>query len=141
MQVATLLLSAASAVFALDQLMKAWLLSSLPRDEAIGLGSLQLRGVRNQRACAGFLRDKVAMTAVWAGELLLFLFLVQFSPLFQGVAAPAALGISLGGAGSNLLDRLVRDCVIDYIAVGPWPVFNLADVAIVIGALIALIYM
>ena len=44
------------------------------------------------------------------------------------------LGIVLGGALGNLIDRLRLGHVIDYIAIGPWPTFNLADVAIAVGA-------
>jgi len=46
------------------------------------------------------------------------------------------LGIVLGGALGNLIDRLRLGHVIDYIAVGPWPTFNLADVAIAVGAVL-----
>lgn len=44
-----------------------------------------------------------------------------------------SLGLLLGGASGNLIDRLRWNEVIDFIAVGFWPVFNLADAAIVIG--------
>jgi signal peptidase II len=45
--------------------------------------------------------------------------------------------VALGGATSNLLDRVGRGAVIDFIALGWWPAFNLADVAIVIGVVVA----
>jgi signal peptidase II len=53
----------------------------------------------------------------------------------------AALGCVLGGALGNLTDRIIRGPglrghVIDFIDVGPWPVFNMADSAIVIGAIL-----
>ena len=51
--------------------------------------------------------------------------------------AGAGLVIALGGATSNLLDRAGRGAVIDFIALGSWPAFNLADVAIVIGVVVA----
>jgi signal peptidase II len=51
--------------------------------------------------------------------------------------AGAALVIALAGATSNLLDRAGRGAVIDFIALGPWPAFNLADVAIVVGVVVA----
>ncbi|MEP6477014.1 MAG: signal peptidase II [Actinomycetota bacterium] len=52
-----------------------------------------------------------------------------------------ALGCVLGGALGNLTDRILRGPdlhghVIDFIDVGPWPVFNVADSAIVVGALL-----
>lgn len=50
-----------------------------------------------------------------------------------------ALGLVLGGAIGNLLDRLFRGdgladgLVVDFIDIGPWPNFNVADSAIVVG--------
>ena len=46
-----------------------------------------------------------------------------------------ALGLQLGGAVGNLVDRLRLGHVTDFIDFGPW-IFNLADVAIIFGALI-----
>lgn len=47
----------------------------------------------------------------------------------------AALCLVIGGALSNLIDRLWCQCVIDYIALPLLPIFNLADVLILIGLL------
>ncbi len=46
------------------------------------------------------------------------------------------LAIVLGGAGGNLIDRLRFGYVVDYVAVGPWPTFNVGDVAIAVGAVL-----
>jgi len=46
------------------------------------------------------------------------------------------LGLVLGGAAGNLIDRLRFGYVVDYVAVGPWPTFNLGDVAIAVGAVL-----
>ncbi len=52
-----------------------------------------------------------------------------------------ACGLVAGGALGNLADRIVAGEVTDYIAVGSWPPFNVADIAITCGvALLALIY-
>ena len=51
-----------------------------------------------------------------------------------------SLGLQLGGAAGNLLDRLRMGHVTDFLDVGPWPIFNLADAAIVTG-LILLVWM
>ena len=45
----------------------------------------------------------------------------------------AAFGLQLGGAIGNLIDRFRLGHVTDFIDVGPWPIFNIADSSIVIG--------
>jgi len=59
--------------------------------------------------------------------------------LFHTPAARVAIGAALGGAASNLYDRLTRGAVLDFIDLGWWPVFNLADVAITCGVITALL--
>jgi signal peptidase II len=39
----------------------------------------------------------------------------------------------LGGAAGNVADRVRRGAIVDFIAIGRWPPFNLADAAIVVG--------
>lgn len=53
-----------------------------------------------------------------------------------------AVGLLAGGALGNLADRIRADAVTDYVSVGGWPNFNLADVAVTAGVLLlALAYM
>ena len=47
-----------------------------------------------------------------------------------------AIGLQLGGAIGNLIDRLFLGAVVDFIDVGPWPTFNIADSSIVVGIFI-----
>ena len=47
-----------------------------------------------------------------------------------------SLGLQLGGAAGNLVDRITLGKVTDFIDVGAWPVFNLADASIVTGIVI-----
>jgi signal peptidase II len=52
-----------------------------------------------------------------------------------------AVGLLAGGALGNLADRVRADQVTDYIDIGSWPAFNLADVAITCGVvLLVLLY-
>ena len=44
-----------------------------------------------------------------------------------------AIGLQLGGAFGNLIDRVRVGAVVDFIDVGRWPVFNLADSCVVVG--------
>jgi len=49
------------------------------------------------------------------------------------------LGLALGGSASNLFDILRDRHVIDFIDLGWWPVFNVADIAIVVGLVMAIL--
>ena len=51
-------------------------------------------------------------------------------------AEVAALLLIAGGAAGNLLDRVVRGYVVDFVHVQHWPVFNVADVWLVAGAML-----
>ena len=46
------------------------------------------------------------------------------------------LGLIIGGAVGNLIDRLRVGSVVDFIDVGPWPIFNMADSSIVVGMVV-----
>lgn len=73
---------------------------------------------------------------LWTGCVLGLALSVWYSG--RGGSLPVALGAAIGGATGNLVDRLGRGYVVDFIAVGPWPVFNVADAAITCGTLTAL---
>ena len=50
-----------------------------------------------------------------------------------------AMGLQLGGAAGNLIDRLLMQKVTDFISIGNFPVFNIADSSISIGVVVLLI--
>ncbi len=52
-----------------------------------------------------------------------------------------ALGLQLGGALGNLVDRIRLGHVTDFMDVGPWPIFNVADASIVAGVLVLVFLM
>jgi signal peptidase II len=47
-----------------------------------------------------------------------------------------AYGLITAGAASNLADRISHGCVIDFIKLGPLPIFNIADILITAGTII-----
>lgn len=49
-------------------------------------------------------------------------------------------GLIVGGAFGNIVDRIMFGYVVDYISIGWWPVFNLADTFIVIGIFILILF-
>jgi signal peptidase II len=139
MQVIALLL-AAILLIVLDQLTKSFVLSRLREGQTASFGLVAIRRLLNQRVHGRFFQSNAALVALWIAELVLLVSVIQFEPFFQGVVAQIALGAALGGAGSNVLDRVWRDGVVDFIDFKFWPVFNLADVAIVAGVLIGVLH-
>ena len=78
----------------------------------------------------------------FAGLVFLALIVLFYSPILNGSFSFAiAIGLQLGGAIGNLIDRLNPEIgyVVDFIWIWKYPVFNLADCAVVIGAGILLI--
>lgn len=63
---------------------------------------------------------------------IIFLIMVKEKSFYKKVG----LGLVLSGGVSNLIDRIFYGCVRDFIAIGKFPAFNLADSAITVGALI-----
>ena len=61
---------------------------------------------------------------------------IYFSQPRPGNLLRFSLGLMLGGAVGNLVDRLHQGWVTDFIDIGPWPVFNLADASIVTGLVV-----
>ena len=77
----------------------------------------------------------------FGATLLVSAVIVAMSPRVASNTSAAGLGLILGGALGNLTDRVIRGPgvsgrVVDFIDLRIWPVFNLADSAIVIGALL-----
>ncbi len=129
-------------VVALDQATKQWALDALegraPYDVIEGVLSFRL--TFNTGGAFGLLQGfpvffLVATLTIIAG-ILIGVRRVQ-DPRW---AVP--LGMVLGGGLGNALDRVVRDtdgAVVDFIDLHVWPVFNLADMAIVLGAVAILV--
>jgi signal peptidase II len=74
-----------------------------------------------------------ALLALWAVAVLMAAMVLIYGDRTHDVLMPVGIGLVVGGAAGNVLDRLRRGAIVDFIAVGPWPVFNLADAAIVVG--------
>jgi signal peptidase II len=132
------LFALAAAVVGLDQLTKALVASSLHEGESIRLiGSvLRLTHVRNSGAAFGLLRGFGGLLALAAlvGVIAFISVVVRRPPLLTGVAA----SLVAAGALGNLVDRIFRGTVVDFVDFRYWPAFNVADSAITIGALLLL---
>ncbi len=83
---------------------------------------------------------RLTLILIWLLALVSASVLAHMGLFFQLGISRAGLGLALGGAASNLLDMLRLRYVVDYIDLRWWPAFNLADVAIVVGLPVALLY-
>jgi len=106
-----------------------------PGDAVPVLFGIDLHLVRNTGVAFGVLAGAgdvptIVVTAVAVGALLAFFLARAGRPLLW-----LPVGMVLGGAAGNLIDRLRLGAVIDFIDPTFWPAFNLADTAIVLGVL------
>ena len=130
-----------AVVVAGDQAVKARIESSLAPGEVVDvLGPLSLTLAHNAGVAFGLAGGAGAgLVLVTVAALALIAYVFSRDPERKGMWVAA--GLLAGGALGNLIDRLVAGEVTDYIDVGSWPPFNLADVAITAGVvLMVLIY-
>ncbi len=133
----TTLVLVAGATLALDLGTKVW--ASARLDTPVHLaGSLSLQLSRNPGVAFGVGTSLpswvlLVVTGLMCGGILV--------AGWTGALAPSpAVGLLLGGATGNLLDRLTGGTVVDMIHLTWWPTFNLADVAICVGVGLMLVW-
>lgn len=133
----------AGGVLLVDQLTKSLALAAIDEPVEIIGDFLRLRIVRNPGAAFGRLTGVGGWLALGAVVITVVLILAIRRADSRGEAW--ALGLILGGALGNLVDRLFRGSgfadgeVVDFIDFSFWPTFNVADAAITIGVLLALV--
>ncbi len=134
---------AASGVVVADQFTKLGIRSSLLEGQSLfeaGIFSIT-RFSPNTGAAFGLFQGRsfaLGIVAIVGAALLIFYALIirhRFPPL-DNLLAWTALGLILGGITGNLIDRLRFGGVTDFISVGWWPAFNIADSAIVVGTIL-----
>ena len=99
-------------------------------------GLVRLSYVENRGSAFGLFQNQTLFFVV-IGILVIAGILVgqRFVPAHR-TALAICLGLQLGGATGNLLDRVRNGYVFDFIDLTWWPVFNVADSAIVVGVFI-----
>jgi len=133
-----------------DQLSKSWIRSNLATGQSLPEGGFFfLTYICNTGAVFGLFRDhSFPLTIVgFVGIAIVFVYAFyvcrRFSFLNNGLSK-AALGSILGGTIGNLIDRLRFGYITDFIGVGIWPPFNVADSSITVGVVVfagSLIYL
>ncbi len=133
-----LLAAVAVVTLGLDQLTKNLVLSRFSWGQAWnpveGLARyFSITPVANTGGAFGLLPDQGTLLTILALIVVAGILYYQRQLASQNVWLAGLLGLQLGGAMGNLTDRLRFGHVVDFIDFKFWPVFNLADSAIVIG--------
>lgn len=143
----TLIGLVAGMVATIDQVVKVFVLSRL--EPGIGVtvidGFVSLRLGMNRGVAFGLFAD-LPETWSWLPMLLPWLAVAALLSLARQVlsmgswTAGLAIGLILGGAAGNLIDRTCRSAVVDFVDVYwreyHWPAFNVADAAITVGVVL-----
>ena len=132
-------------VWILDLATKIWAVSALsnkPDIEVFG-SFFKLTLVRNSGAAFSFAEGATMLLSIFGLFVLAAIF--YFSPRITSKGWAVVLGLVMGGILGNLVDRIFREPgvlrghVIDWMQLPNWPIFNIADSAIVIAALISMV--
>lgn len=127
-----------------DQLVKYIVLKNISLTDTVEVipKILQFVYVKNTGAAFSLLSGKTYILSIVSLAVCIFLiwYLIKKRPSSRLLLV--SLGLILGGAVGNMIDRMFRNFVVDYIEVlfVQFPVFNLADVAITVGAALLMIY-
>ena len=140
-----LLIAVALVVLAVDLLTKVVVVDRLADRAPIRLlgGLLHLTLTRNSGAAFGLGPGATVLFTVVA--LAVVVVIVRTAARMRSLRWAATLGLLLGGALGNLSDRMFRSpgpfrgSVVDWIQLPHWPVFNVADSAIVVGGLLVVL--
>ncbi|MCP9619806.1 signal peptidase II [Nocardia otitidiscaviarum] len=144
MRLRTLLIIAA-VLLGLDLLTKVVAVATLTPGEPVYLIGDWLRFslVRNPGAAFSMATSMTWLLTLVAAAVVIGV--IRIGRTLRSLWWAIGLGMVLGGALGNLIDRLFRapgplqGHVVDYLAVGWWPVFNVADSAIVCGAILLVV--
>jgi signal peptidase II len=136
-------LAIAAVVVVVDQLTKHWALNALDNGRVVDLvGSLRFN--------LAFNTGMAFSQGEGVGRIVPILAISVVAALLMAVGRSSSrwfsvgVGLIVGGSLSNVIDRLFRGdgwfdgAVVDFIDVQWWPVFNIADAAIVVGAVLLL---
>jgi signal peptidase II len=135
----SVMLGTAIIVFAVDHLSK-WLVTQhvVLGSQVPAGGPVTIHHIQNRGAAFGLFPQLQVVFLVVAAGVALYILVAgrRFGP---GVFPQVLLGMVLGGAVANALDRFVQGYVVDFIDLQRWPVFNVADMAIVLGILLGVL--
>ena len=136
--------AAVAALVLVDQLTKVWAVAALADGPIPVIGdTVVFRLTRNPGGAFGRFQGYTPLLAIVAVAITVVI--VRQVRRTEDRALLVGLVLVLGGALGNLVDRFVRSPgvlrghVVDFVAVGWWPVFNVADACITVGAAVLIV--
>ena len=131
---------AAVLLVVIDRLTKAAVMRLLPLGtERPVLPGVRLSLVRHRLNPAIVRRQRTGLIALFAASFAALAWLVA-AGMFRAPLASVGVAFALAGAGCNLWDRVRGYTLVDFIRVLRWPAFNVADMGICLGSVVALVY-
>jgi signal peptidase II len=136
-----MILPLAGMVLGLDQWSKAWVVRNIPLNEVwVPFPAISkffwFKHVTNTGAAFGiFPNSRPFLLAV---SVVVIVAIIAYSRYFSAERwlASLSMGLQLGGALGNFLDRLRFGSVVDFLDVPYWPTFNVADSSLIVGTLL-----
>ena len=125
----------AGAVLLADQILKAVVLS-YQHELPLKAGVFGIAYAENTGAAFGLFQGGNLLFVVLGVAVILLI--LKYRSRLENDAERLAVSLILGGAAGNVLDRIFRGHVIDYVGVAGIPSFNLADAALTAGAALAI---
>ena len=130
----------ALGVVALDQLVKVIVRANIVPGEVIDVvPGVDLVHTTNTGIAFSLFSGSTGVIAVLTLVAIAVIALVLVAYAGEHPLVPIGGGLLLGGAIGNLIDRLSREGVTDYIAIGGWPPFNVADIGVTVGAILLVV--
>jgi signal peptidase II len=137
-----LVVGVAAVVFVIDRVTKAWVSENIPLGTARPVVGDYVRIVhaQNTGAAFGLLPERTTLLSVLSVVAVLAIVYYYRQIASNSSLVSATLGMQLGGAFGNLLDRITQGYVVDFVDVGVGDVrfwaFNVADSSIVVGIIL-----
>jgi signal peptidase II len=132
----------AAVVVVLDRLTKLWVQNAIPLYESWPkTGFFRITHGENTGAAFGMFQNSRLILSIISSigvvvVLYMALWLRKRFTFLGWKTTMLALGLILGGTVGNLIDRAFIGHVTDFIKVGPWPDFNVADSSVVVGGIL-----
>lgn len=128
----------------LDQLLKYWTVTHLALGESAPLlpGVMRLTRLHNYGAAWSSLSGKTAVLLVVTAAMMIAVAVLLVRRIVRHPLGVAACLLILGGGLGNMIDRVVHGYVVDMfdLLLFNYPIFNLADCFVVVGAILGAIY-